>query len=117
MKYNGMNMFFFFQAEDGIRDIGVTGVQTCALPISARPQYALLDRQIRLRRSRAGRVGQGGPVHGGGVPAVRPLRGVPLAGGGRESGLEGKRVELGGRRYILKKKHSFTVDTDRMWTL
>src|SRR5919112_3381536 len=28
--------FFFFQAEDGIRDIGVTGVQTCALPISWR---------------------------------------------------------------------------------
>src|SRR3712207_8542977 len=27
-------MIFFFQAEDGIRDIGVTGVQTCALPIS-----------------------------------------------------------------------------------
>ena len=27
-------VFFFFQAEDGIRDIGVTGVQTCALPIS-----------------------------------------------------------------------------------
>src|SRR3712207_7814927 len=29
--------YFFFQAEDGIRDIGVTGVQTCALPIFARP--------------------------------------------------------------------------------
>src|SRR3712207_2179882 len=28
---------FFFQAEDGIRDIGVTGVQTCALPIYAPP--------------------------------------------------------------------------------
>src|SRR5947209_18207594 len=27
-------VIFFFQAEDGIRDIGVTGVQTCALPIS-----------------------------------------------------------------------------------
>src|SRR5690349_23189707 len=27
--------FFFFQAEDGIRDLYVTGVQTCALPISA----------------------------------------------------------------------------------
>src|SRR2546426_11453550 len=27
-------MFFFFQAEDGIRDYKVTGVQTCALPIS-----------------------------------------------------------------------------------
>src|SRR5256885_13079514 len=28
--------FFFFQAEDGIRDYKVTGVQTCALPISLR---------------------------------------------------------------------------------
>src|SRR5699024_12228981 len=30
-----MFMCFFFQAEDGIRDRNVTGVQTCALPISA----------------------------------------------------------------------------------
>src|SRR5437879_10635251 len=30
-------MFFFFQAEDGIRDTSVTGVQTCALPISGIP--------------------------------------------------------------------------------
>src|SRR2546425_7102140 len=30
--------FFFFQAEDGIRDKLVTGVQTCALPISDRPR-------------------------------------------------------------------------------
>src|SRR2546427_9355648 len=29
--------FFFFQAEDGIRDLTVTGVQTCALPISQAP--------------------------------------------------------------------------------
>src|SRR5256885_3043237 len=29
-------LFFFFQAEDGIRDYKVTGVQTCALPISGR---------------------------------------------------------------------------------
>src|SRR5207245_7152885 len=29
--------FFFFQAEDGIRDATVTGVQTCALPILPRP--------------------------------------------------------------------------------
>src|SRR2546429_6633390 len=28
------DIFFFFQAEDGIRDVAVTGVQTCALPIS-----------------------------------------------------------------------------------
>src|SRR2546426_5641989 len=31
-----MFCFFFFQAEDGIRDYKVTGVQTCALPISHR---------------------------------------------------------------------------------
>src|SRR2546428_6859154 len=36
-------VLFFFQAEDGIRDLIVTGVQTCALPISgARPPPALL---------------------------------------------------------------------------
>ena len=34
--------FFFFQAEDGIRDIGVTGVQTCALPISTVPVICIV---------------------------------------------------------------------------
>src|SRR2546430_10989052 len=33
----GSDYIFFFQAEDGIRDLTVTGVQTCALPISAAP--------------------------------------------------------------------------------
>src|SRR5688500_20376182 len=32
-----MQLCFFFQAEDGIRDYKVTGVQTCALPICAKP--------------------------------------------------------------------------------
>src|SRR2546430_16910229 len=32
-----VSFFFFFQAEDGIRDLTVTGVQTCALPICSRP--------------------------------------------------------------------------------
>ena len=40
--------FFFFQAEDGIRDYKVTGVQTCALPISAH-QYAKRYKFISLR--------------------------------------------------------------------
>src|SRR5256884_2782735 len=35
---------FFFQAEDGIRDVAVTGVQTCALPIYRRP--AASDRPV-----------------------------------------------------------------------
>src|SRR6266478_9141617 len=47
--------FFFFQAEDGIRDLTVTGVQTCALPIS------------RCRRSSR----RGAPR----VTAPRPTRG------------------------------------------
>src|SRR5438445_10041810 len=34
---------FFFQAEDGIRDIGVTGVQTCALPISSSCEFVPAD--------------------------------------------------------------------------
>src|SRR5690349_21869259 len=42
--------FFFFQAEDGIRDLYVTGVQTCALPISADVRLVLpgLVRQLGL---------------------------------------------------------------------
>src|SRR2546421_6036416 len=38
------SFFFFFQAEDGIRDLIVTGVQTCALPISLRRQAAIVHR-------------------------------------------------------------------------
>src|SRR5437764_8778889 len=34
--------FFFFQAEDGIRDTSVTGVQTCALPISPGERYQVV---------------------------------------------------------------------------
>src|SRR5699024_12000905 len=34
---------FFFQAEDGIRDRNVTGVQTCALPISGVPAGAVVS--------------------------------------------------------------------------
>src|SRR5690606_41198185 len=46
--------FFFFQAEDGIRDFHVTGVQTCALPIYA-AQAEILP---RFRRLDAGAVRQ-----------------------------------------------------------
>src|SRR2546422_6174205 len=34
IEWQYLFLFFFFQAEDGIRDVAVTGVQTCALPIS-----------------------------------------------------------------------------------
>src|SRR6266536_4126930 len=35
-----LHLFFFFQAEDGIRDPLVTGVQTCALPISSNAPWS-----------------------------------------------------------------------------
>src|SRR5690606_40495233 len=44
------HFFFFFQAEDGIRDFHVTGVQTCALPIS------LVDRGKGLRIAEVSRL-------------------------------------------------------------
>src|SRR5256885_12141304 len=51
-------VFFFFQAEDGIRDYKVTGVQTCALPISAGLGFAgseaLKDRWLPLAASGGG---------------------------------------------------------------
>src|SRR2546422_10721214 len=86
--------FFFFQAEDGIRDVAVTGVQTCALPISRRAHDA--------GRPRSGREGgakgmdECSPVH---APSCREIGSVArLAGiaqslsnaveGGREPGAD-----------------------------
>src|SRR3712207_722029 len=56
--------FFFFQAEDGIRDIGVTGVQTCALPIfTPDKDYGQLIRpNVYMYR----------PQHGGGYETLGP---------------------------------------------
>src|SRR5204863_4116499 len=57
--------FFFFQAEDGIRDLYVTGVQTCALPISpwstlgggtGSPRFSLPRKLYALRRARRRRL-------------------------------------------------------------
>src|SRR5438270_1364811 len=44
--------FFFFQAEDGIRDLTVTGVQTCALPISLRNHRRQWPRNTRYQAGR-----------------------------------------------------------------
>src|SRR5256885_16000652 len=46
------NQFFFFQAEDGIRDYKVTGVQTCALPIldELRDRWSDLEAGFRAAR-------------------------------------------------------------------
>src|SRR2546430_2623130 len=58
--------FFFFQAEDGIRDLTVTGVQTCALPIF---------RETAVFHERRGGPRQGSVLHADpGPPARRPRR-------------------------------------------
>src|SRR3712207_4252371 len=52
---------FFFQAEDGIRDIGVTGVQTCALPICSErkvPHIGTETRSKLLREAAVRNIGQ-----------------------------------------------------------
>src|SRR5205809_6254774 len=43
-------MCFFFQAEDGIRDVAVTGVQTCALPISRAVSYSIGGKRLETNR-------------------------------------------------------------------
>src|SRR6266511_4432513 len=58
-----LHLFFFFQAEDGIRDFHVTGVQTCALPISSTaprswPRCSSGAGSRRTSRSEERRVGK-----------------------------------------------------------
>src|SRR5271168_1470020 len=94
-------LFFFFQAEDGIRDRTVTGVQTCALPIWLRNPWGTRPRRHGRRLQGKADRGQsdrgaeddprwrphlaGGtfavPDRGrGGGPAVAPQRGASLRG-------------------------------------
>src|SRR5688500_20372740 len=69
------NSLFFFQAEDGIRDYKVTGVQTCALPI--------------WRRAQRGAQGARAPVeHHGRVPGTARRRHRAPARGDVEPGAE-----------------------------
>src|SRR3712207_9530500 len=94
-------MLFFFQAEDGIRDIGVTGVQTCALPISNGAGTSFTEAD--------------GPVRDG-KPVLDPQDVLIAFSDGdddddngypddidRKSVVQGKSVDLGGRRIIKKK--------------
>src|SRR5206468_7556468 len=57
--------FFFFQAEDGIRDLIVTGVQTCALPIFIAEHFNAMTRVLRDRAEEQGRFAAAGELLAG----------------------------------------------------
>src|SRR5262249_56723913 len=98
---------FFFQAEDGIRDWSVTGVQTCALPISALVCAVLgaatsaLAYQLELRIGEGGSRGAEDGADEGGAHSV-VLRSVGVPEIGRASGRE--RGEDSGGGGVVKKK-------------
>src|SRR5688572_32106340 len=91
--------FFFFQAEDGIRDLTVTGVQTCALPICPIPW--MHDRPVRSVE-RAG--------FGGAAQATRTLfagAGHAAQGSDRKSTrLNSSHSQISYAVFCLKKKKS-----------
>src|SRR5438270_13043051 len=89
-------LFFFFQAEDGIRDLTVTGVQTCALPICARAEGRLrggVGVTARRQQPDVEGVAVGGALH---------LVKRPVVGRSEERRV-GKSVDLGGRRSVREK--------------
>src|SRR5258706_9627496 len=87
------NFFFFFQAEDGIRDWSVTGVQTCALPISvaAARLAAAVPRRAGARVLRGDRWGDAG--HRGVLPDRR--------GGGVARAATSRRDGSGDRKSVV----------------
>src|SRR5256885_8566136 len=102
-----MCIFFFFQAEDGIRDYKVTGVQTCALPISDRSGSGTRaggPRRVDSRQAQRARRSRG---HHGPVSRVAGGRGRWAGRAGRVRSEERRVGEEGRSRwspYHLKKK-------------
>src|SRR2546427_13035858 len=97
-----MLFFFFFQAEDGIRDLTVTGVQTCALPISPAE-----DLQCdRARRDGGPWAGAGHPRRARFQPHLRRRR--PGQGGGPARPPDG-RGDKGEQEVVLEPFDTISV--------
>src|SRR5256885_3719425 len=65
-----VSAFFFFQAEDGIRDYKVTGVQTCALPICVGGRrFSASCRRVSRASSEAERSAMGGQLFQNAMPS------------------------------------------------
>src|SRR2546427_8684698 len=96
---------FFFQAEDGIRDLTVTGVQTCALPILNVGQvYKTLGRLERDGLAESEGNGDDGPQKRFRITADGEAELAAWLRTRSEERRVGKSVDLGGRRIIKKKK-------------
>src|SRR5205807_4914628 len=103
MQQLGYLSFFFFQAEDGIRDYKVTGVQTCALPISPFPSTGFAAGEQRFfAENQSRRAPRAGVLDV--VGHVLPRR--QIADGRSEERRVGKEGSSWGVWWQLKKKRS-----------
>src|SRR5207244_6314928 len=96
------SIVFFFQAEDGIRADLVTGVQTCALPISVASSSgpgSVFDLVTMAAALETGAVTtQTSFVNTGSIDVAGHSQNDSITRRDRKSVVEGKRVESGGRR-------------------
>src|SRR5437868_13553800 len=99
MSTIGIVFFFFFQAEDGIRDRNVTGVQTCALPISLQTEAESPE----MGRARHHRPGGRFLGDGLGVGMIAVGGEIELLERSEERRV-GKECRSGGSAYNCKKK-------------
>src|SRR2546426_9881254 len=81
------SFFFFFQAEDGIRDYKVTGVQTCALPISSNTNSPCCSVSLMTASGSRGSPWQEQPVVGRDLARLRDDKYQPCRDRGPMSGL------------------------------
>src|SRR2546425_252617 len=94
-------VFFFFQAEDGIRDKLVTGVQTCALPI-----------YVHLREADGAAVAV--PQLGGEL--LEPVQPARPQGEGRAVGREAPGARLPDPRARARDEDELSFNTVHLWT-
>src|SRR2546422_7187125 len=95
-------LFFFFQAEDGIRDVAVTGVQTCALPIW-RAQSASLRARRETRPPESGRETAAAPPRLFSRQAGRP---APSKADRKSTRLNSSHGYISYAVFCLKKKRA-----------
>src|SRR5256886_7595988 len=114
-------LFFFFQAEDGIRDLTVTGVQTCALPIYRIVFQASADTIVGRLKNRGypyADVLRSFDVNAAELRAVATLEAVPgprmRIGDVAIAGTE--KVDTGTVRRMLPVKRNDLFRQDRLYT-